>query len=854
MRSCEDASERASNHVKEMEDRGRVSGSSDFGMLLRRYRIAAGLSQEALAERARMSIQGISALERGYRRSPQRETLVLLVSALALRDEQRREFETAATRVGVVRRGSSIAVGPWSGPAIPTLPVALTSFVGRDIELEEIAALVRGHRMVTLTGAGGVGKTQTALHVAITRGAGTDGAVCFAGLASIESPSLIVVAIASALGLQEVPNHPLLETLVAHLKNKALLLILDNCEHVITEAAIVAEALLSGCPRARILATSREPLRAAGEYCYRLPPLSVPSPEAAHRLTATDAALYAAIVLFSHRARAVDHRFTLSDENAPVVAGLCVRLDGIPLAIELAAARVNQLSMKTIAEKLDDRFRILAGGERTALPRQQTMRATIDWSYHLLSAAEQRVFERLSVFAGGCTLDSAASVCADEEVATEDVLEILSSLVDKSLLVVDIKGNESRYRLLESFRQYAREKLAMGSDHDTVAHRHALACLELAERFNYARDFEPDDVWRPLVHEELDNWRAALQWLLTERGEVMLGQRLVGQLFGVWVVIPTEGRRWITSAFELVNRGTPTSVLAGLSYAEATVAWHLREHKVQLASSETAIVRYRVIQDLLGMARAQSLAGFALMCLGRIAEAKSLLEETLQLARKLGNRRLAAYVLRCLGLGSALRHEFVTARSCVVEALHYYEALGAELDAAQAMYELGIIEFGAKDAELALRYATGALAAYRSFNHVRLVAETLTTMAMYLVALARYDEAGERARQALELTREQQLDALTAWTLQHLAAIAALQPPFGLERATDPRARAARVLGYVDVRLLAIGSQRLPFMEPEYDHALVVLRETLGIDAVATLMAAGATMTEEQAVEEALVL
>ena len=305
------------------------------------------------------------------------------------------------------------------------LPLALTSFVGRETELGEIARLVHDHRLVTLTGAGGIGKTQTALQVgaALSETAGT--AVCFVALAPVGDPALVVAAIASTLSVQEVPDHPLLETLMAYLKNKTLLLILDNCEHVITEAAIVAGALLAGCPRCAILATSREPLRTAGEHTYRLPSLSVPAPERAQRLSAAEALSYGAIVLFSDRARAVDHRFMLNDENASAIAGICRHLDGIPLAIELAAARVNMLPVHVIAKRFDHRFVILTGGDRTALPRQQTMRAAIDWSYDLLAAREQRMFEQLSVFAGGCTVATANAVCAGEDVAEADVIDLL---------------------------------------------------------------------------------------------------------------------------------------------------------------------------------------------------------------------------------------------------------------------------------------------------------------------------------------------------------------------------------------------------------------------------------------------
>jgi transcriptional regulator with XRE-family HTH domain len=264
VRISEDPAERGPKGVREMEDRGRVLGSPDFGTLLRHYRLAAGLSQEALAERARMSTQGISALERGYRRTPQRETLALLVGALALNDEQRGEFQATAARSALRGPWVRVAVGPWSDGATANLPLALTSFVGREAELGEIAALLGDHRMVTLTGAGGVGKTQTALRAATALSDATHGAVCFVGLASLANPSLVVPAIGSALGVQEVPNRPLLDTLLAYLKNKSLLLILDNCEHVITEAATVAGALLAACPNIEYTYPRHQPRTVAG--------------------------------------------------------------------------------------------------------------------------------------------------------------------------------------------------------------------------------------------------------------------------------------------------------------------------------------------------------------------------------------------------------------------------------------------------------------------------------------------------------------------------------------------------------------------------------------------------------------
>ena len=848
------AADGGENLTTTVEDEGPAAGPPEFGTLLQRYRLAAGLSQEALAERAGMSTHGISALERGYRRTPQRATLALLVRALALNDEQRAEFEAVAVPSRAPRRGdgAAVAAGPWSGIGTSNLPLSLTSFVGREAELDEVARLVREHRLVTLTGAGGIGKTQTALQVGTALSATTEAAVCFVALAPIGDPALVVAAIALTLGVQEVPNRPLLETLTAYLRNKTLLLILDNCEHVIMEAAIVVGALLAGCPRLRILATSRELLRTAGEYTYRLPSLSVPTPETARRLSVAEALSFGAIVLFSDRARAADHRFTLTGENASAVAAICRHLDGIPLAIELAAARVNVLPVQAIANKLNNRFIILTGGERAALPRQQTMRAAIDWSYDLLVAREQRMFERLSVFAGGCTPASAEAVCAGDDVAEADVMELLSSLLDKSLLAADFDGFEPRYSLFESFREYAREKLVARDEADAVARRHALACLELAEQLERACDTKADVVWRALAQDELDNWRAALQWALTDRNDVVLGQALVGALHVVWAYFaPLEGQRYVASAFELGDEQTPAHVLARLGYADGLVAMQHRSYKVQLTSSERAIERYGAVGDPLGVARTQDLAGQALVSLGRITEAKTLLRQALTSARTLGNRRLIACILRNLGYASAVEGDCDAARDYVAEAVPIYEGLGASLGAALARDDLGEFEFRAGNAELAFQLATDALATFRSVNNQRFVASVLSSLAIYLIALGRYDEAAERACEALTLAREQQQDVLVAWALQHLGAIAALRPQVSTQDAPRAYGRAARILGFVDARLEAIGSAKMYIYEHAYDRAVAALREVLGADAVTSLMLEGATMTEEQAVEEA---
>ncbi|HEY1867483.1 MAG TPA: helix-turn-helix domain-containing protein, partial [Candidatus Cybelea sp.] len=508
-----------------MEDEGRERGSSDFGTLLRRYRLAAGLSQETLAERARVSLNGISALERGYRRTPQRETVALLAGALALNDEQRQAFEGAAARPRLPRRRgeTSVTVGPWPGAESATLPFSLTRFIGRDVDLDEIGALLRTHRLVTITGAGGVGKTQTALRAAN----GLDDVVesiRFVALASVSDSSLVASAIATALGVQEVPNRPLLETLTAYLKMNASLLILDNCEHLVGAVAVIAAAVLGNCPRVRILATSREPLAAAGERVYRLPSLSEND----------------GVALFADRAQAVDAHFTLTDENAPTVGEICRHLDGIPLAIELAAARANMWSVQELVGKLGDRFKILKGGERTALPRQQTMRAAIDWSYNLLSRSEQRLLERLSVFAGGCTTEAAIAVCASDELAEDDIFDLLSVLVAKSLVLAEPCADVTRYRLLESTRAYAGEKLADTGERDVLAGRHLRYFRDLFGELQdqFKEKPRPADLIAAL-RTELPDVRLALDGALA-RSDVIDGAKLLANTSVSWRPIGLE--------------------------------------------------------------------------------------------------------------------------------------------------------------------------------------------------------------------------------------------------------------------------------------------------------------------------
>ena len=780
-----------------------------------------------------MSTNGIGALERGYRRTPQFETLSLLIGALALSEEQRQEFVAAAASSGEARSRASVTVGPWNQGGGSTFPMALTSFVGRASELSEVAALVRDHRLVTLIGAGGAGKTRTASQVAIAlRDAGGD-AVCFVGLAPIGDPSLVAAAIASALGVQEVPHCPLLETLVAYLKNKALLLMLDNCEHVIAQAAIAAQTLLGGCPRLRFLATSRVPLQAAGERAYHLPSLSEKD----------------AVVLFADRARAVDHRFALTNESAPLVQQICRRLDGMPLAVELAAAKINVLSVSALAAQLGDCLQILSGGERTALPRQQTMRATIGWSYDLLPEPEQRLFERLSIFAGGCTIHTARAVCSDDALPDDAVFDLVASLVSKSLVVAELQGTEPRYRMLELFREYARKKLEARGEVALIAHRHALAYLELAEQYGQTRDELNCATTIGNPRDEIDNWRTAVGWALNERSNVSLGQLLVAELVFLWgglVWVLGDARGWIDTALALIDEQTPPNLVARLWRADASIALHLDNHRRQLASSEKAIAHYRAAGNRRGLVLAQRLAGNALYDLGRPADAQTVLKEALIAARTLGSRDAIAWVLRELACACMCTHDFDAAHNYLAEALQLLDEAQDENERAWAMLDVASLSFAEGNPKLAVQRAAETLATGARAPGSRVVIAALTDMSLYLIALDRYDEAEECTREALTLAREAHLDVFAAHALQHLAVLPVLR------RKTDAYAKASRILGFVNARLAAMGSAMDEGLNAERDRALAILRKTMGATRFANLMAEGSTLTEDEAVEDAL--
>jgi predicted ATPase/DNA-binding XRE family transcriptional regulator len=423
-----------------------------FGGLLRQLRADAGLTQEELAEAAGLSPRSVSDLERGINLTARKDTARLLADALGLAEPRRGLFEAAArgraTAAAALAAHGSLITRPNN------LPAQLARFIGRDRELSEIRVLVESSRLVTLTGAGGCGKTRLGLQVAAGLLDGPGDGVWLVELAAVAGQDAVASAIARALGMTGQPGRPAVDTLLDALAFQDVLVVLDNCEHLIEACAKIAGAIVARCPRAHLLATSREPLGIGGETIYRVPSLSLPGPGD------IDPGSFDAVALFVDRARGQGTGLRVDEQTAPLVVSICRQLDGMPLAIELAAARLRSLSLADLHGRLDQRFRLLTGGSRTALARQQTLRATVEWSYSLLTGAGQLLLGRLSVFAEGFDLAAAEAVGGFGDIEVTDVADLLGSLVDKSLVVAEPTGETHRYRLLETIRQFAAEKLA----------------------------------------------------------------------------------------------------------------------------------------------------------------------------------------------------------------------------------------------------------------------------------------------------------------------------------------------------------------------------------------------------------
>jgi predicted ATPase/DNA-binding XRE family transcriptional regulator len=817
------------------------SAALELAALLKSLRLQAGLSQQMLADKALVSVQAVSALERGYRKVPYPKTLERLADALALPADARAALEEAATRARGLRFQEQ--------EAAPThnLPRQLTSFLGRDLVVREIRGLVKMAPLVSVVGTGGVGKTRVAIEVARQLLSEFPDGVWFVELAPLNDPELVAHALGSALGVQESSRTPLLGTLIGHLSQKHALIVLDNCEHVIDQTRRVVGSLMRECSRVTFLTTSREALTVAGERVYRIPSLAVPEQR---NILPEDALKFGAVALFAERVRAADASFAVTRDNIAPIIEICRRLDGLPLAIELAAARATVLSPRQIADRLDRIFDLLVPNDDGTVRRHQTMRAVIEWSYVLLSSQMRLLFDRLSIFASSFSLETATTVCADSSLASEDVLELLSSLISRSMVMVDFSRGEARYHIIEATRQYALERLVERGERQVISQRCALSCLQVAQRLDrdwYAAD---ERTWFRDAAAELDNCRAALDWSLVEAQDIQTGSLIAGALARAWYSLAAvEGRNWVRLALSLLDPAVSCAAVNHLNIAEAELCGALGEYAGSFAAAQRVLSARDV--DEVQMTRATQAAGSALGGLGRTSEAEALLQKALDGARRLDNRRLQALTLSDLGTLRSRCGDVDDARLFYAEAITYYIALNLERPAASVAGNLAEIEFAAGDVAAALQRAQESLAGHEAWHNRRSAANVLSNMAAYLLAMDCFDDARAHATEALSAAKDVKATVLTAYVLQHFAAIGALQHYPEAHEEKLNRERAAMLLGYVDARLTALQARREYTEQQEYDRIELCLRGGLR-QKLDSVMELGGDWAEDEAVKIAL--
>ena len=772
----------------------------------------------------------VEALLRAVSEDPVREDahvgLMRLYALSGRKAEALRQYDelqnTVSRELGVEPSASSralreeIATGRFSLPGQPvavpleapyatprhTVPIQRTSFVGRESELVDIRGDLAMTRLLTLTGAGGTGKTRLALELAgDLAGAYQDGA-WLVELAPLSEPDLVIQRVARSLGVREQPGLQLENTLLGVLREKELLIVLDNCEHLIDAAARLADALVDACPRVRILATSREPLRVPGETIRLLSPLSVPDSSE----DAAGIARHGAVRLFVERVRLRLPAFEITPQNRQAIVDLCRKLDGIPLALELAAARAGTLAMEQVAQRLEDSLTFLNTGPRTVAPRQRSLRASLEWSHGLLGEPERKLFARLSVFAGGFTLEAAEAVCPGDGIREEGVLGLLSNLVDKSLVVAETTAAGGvRYRMLEPVRQYASVKLDDSTEAEAVRYRHAAFFLELAERAVPELKGPGQVEWLQRLEGDNDNLRVAMAWLL-ERGEVETVVRMAWALWIFWLIHAhmDEGRRWIEAALAKGENLTGQQRAQALWVQASTYYGKGTPEQIERMCEEAATL-FRQAGDKYGLGHVVAGSASAAMQQGDARRATSLFKESLELARDVGDKWAQSSVLGHVG----------------------------SMYLAQGNYEE------------AMRYFEEGLALSNEIGNKLSVSLTLYNMALAAQGQGDYERARELYAEGLRSSSTTDDKANTAYCLEGLAQVAAEY---------EETERAARLFGAAEAALDAAGGAVYVYAQSRslHEQAVAGVRSRLHEAVFSSAWAEGSAMPLGEAIEYAL--
>jgi predicted ATPase/DNA-binding SARP family transcriptional activator len=763
-----------------------------------------------------------------------------------LRELLARELQTAPSpeTIALMKAGAPAAIEPGrlakqddalGVRARAALPKHLASFVGRVEERAEVIARLERFRLVTLVGSGGAGKTRLSIQVGSDLQERFGDEVWFVELAALDDPQLVAETVCGTLGVPAHGGRSAIDTAVDFLSDREALLILDNCEHLIEAVAATAEALVRACPKIWVLATSREPLAIAGEGTFRVPNLAYPPAEG---ITAREAQSYSAVRLLIERASALVERFELTDDNAPAVASICRQVDGIPLALELAAPRLRAMAPEQLASQLRDMFSILTSGSRTVLPRHQTLTNLFDWSYGLLTPDEQVLLTRLSVFADGWRLEAAEWVAGGAPLATGRAVDLLTSLVDKSLVVADFSGAEPRYKLLETTRQYALSKLRERGERG----RRRLLTQYLISFFAEAEARWPTTstlAWLRRYEPELDNLRAALEWSFGPNGDANLGVELTGYATRLWneLSLLSERGRWVTTAFERLDEGRFPDAAARLWLGRTSVSAH--GDRSSAPAAEKAVQLFASIGHPLGQGEALAKLGAAMLTPETTAESRLHLDQAGRYLEPAGPTKQLADWYRSLAVSAYFTGDFVNARSWINRSLALAEDLDDTRGIVSAQIALAELELTAGNVEAAVLAGREVLEGGRANR--RQVVLGLGNLTSYLLAADQVDEATAVARDALREARALGWPAAVVRILEHIALIAALSGKIEL---------AARLMGF-GTAFYAAGTASREYTEQiTYDRVMDLVRD-LPEDRREFLLAEGRDWRERQAVAAA---
>lgn len=812
---------------------------TSFGQCLKAYRKARDLTQEELAELVGCASESIRKME-ANRQRPSKYLAGLIAAQLELPPEEQKAFvHLARSRLG------SLNYQETTGPAQHTvigLPSQLTSLIGRVKEIAVVCAFLRGSevRLLTLTGPGGVGKTRLAMQAATKLVDHFPDGAYFVDLTSIDKPGLVAASIAQALRIQETGERLLMKHIRAFLHNKRLLLVLDNFEHLLQAAPHIAD-LLEAAPDLNILVTSRAVLHLYGEHEFAVPPLAIP--DLAHLPPSDQLAQYDAIKIFIERARAVKADFDITEANASAVVEICTRLDGLPLAIELAAAHSKLLSPHAILTRLEDRFTLLSTAAPNLPERHQTLHNTIDWSYGLLSETEQTLFRRLGVFVGGFTLEAAEAVCGEPASYSASILDGIASLLDKSLLQrSDDSNGDNRFLMLETIRTYALEQLKGSGASDALYQRHLAFYLEMA------KEASPKSVglncWAHLEHLETErgNLRAATQWALDQGlGDTVV--QMCSALVHFWYIFgqPGEIHLWLETVLDLDLQPPVRARALGL------MGYVLAFMQIDYRHAETYYEQASSLWRELGDAKSESdvlcQMGTLMMERGEYARSRFLHEQSLAIREKMGDRDGVIGIRESLGVVLMRLGELEGAQQIFQESLSWWQARGETLATAFALNYLGATALYQGNYEQSRAMHEQALALWQAAGDTRGVSAALNALGPVALYQGQVEQAKAYLKQSLRLRWEcQDYDGI-AWNLERLAEVAFAQEQLD---------RGARLWGSAEGLRESINSPLFPVERSRYERPFAEARTRLGESAWALAHFAGRMMPIEQAVVSGL--